>query len=86
MKEEKYICPVCGFDGLEEPAYDDMGEPSFEICACCGFEFGFDDGSEHKTFEQYRAEWIKNGAKWENPKAKPEHWDLDIQLNNIDIK
>lgn len=39
----KYICPVCGFKGLTEPAYDDQGNHSYEICSCCGFQFGFDD-------------------------------------------
>ena len=43
MKKKKYICPVCGYDRLEEPVYDEIGEPSFEICSCCGVEFGFDD-------------------------------------------
>ena len=86
MEKEKYICPVCGYDGLEEPAYDETGEPSFEVCSCCGFEFGFDDFVEHKTFKQYRNEWIKNGAKWENEKEKPDFWDLHIQLKNIKSK
>ena len=86
MKKEKYVCPVCGYDGLEESAYDKTGEPSFEICSCCGFEFGFDDFSEHKTFEQYREEWIKNGAKWLNINEKPKNWILEEQLKNIKSK
>jgi rubredoxin len=32
-----YICPVCGFDKLDESAYDNYNDPSFEICPCCRF-------------------------------------------------
>ena len=38
-----HMCPVCGYIGLNEQPYDDNGCPSYEICSCCGFEFGFDD-------------------------------------------
>jgi hypothetical protein len=36
-----YSCPVCGLDGLQEPG--DAEFASFEICPCCGTEFGYDD-------------------------------------------
>ncbi len=39
----KYTCPICGFKGLAEPAYDKEGNHSYEICPCRGFQFGFDD-------------------------------------------
>ena len=28
MKKEKYICPACGYDGLEEPPYNEIDEAS----------------------------------------------------------
>jgi hypothetical protein len=31
---------VCGYDGLDEPAFDDVGAPSYDICDCCGTQFG----------------------------------------------
>ena len=40
------MCPVCGFVGLAVSPYNEAGGGSFEICPCCGFEFGFDDDSE----------------------------------------
>ncbi|MGX4765260.1 hypothetical protein ACWH4V_05635 [Bacillus mojavensis] len=68
----KYICPVCGFKGLTEPAYDDRGNHSYEICLCCGFQFGFDDyemtsedGSYLEPSESitaYRKKWLAAGA------------------------
>ncbi|WP_214785043.1 hypothetical protein [Exiguobacterium sp. S3] len=41
-----YICPVCGYDGLEESAYNEYDLPSFEICSYCRFQFGDDDDVE----------------------------------------
>lgn len=81
----KNICPVCGYDGLEEMPYDQDGNPSYEICDCCGFEFGFDDDSEGISFEEYRKKWIEEGAEWFNPDMKPKGWDIKRQLSNINV-
>ena len=40
MEKKNYICPVCGYDGLEEPPYDETGLGNYDICPCCGYEFG----------------------------------------------
>ena len=79
---DKYICPVCGFPDLDEPPYDN-GNPSYNICDCCGFEFGYDDGSEEMSFETYRKKWIDEGAKWFTKESKPNNWNLKQQLLNI---
>ncbi len=43
QKEDGFhVCPVCGSDELESPAYSTDGLPSFQMCSC-GFEYGFDD-------------------------------------------
>ena len=83
---EKFICPVCGFKGLEENPYANSKEPSFEICACCGYEFGFDDSSDtsaEKSYQTYREKWIKEGANWLLPQFMPSDWQLNKQLENI---
>ena len=47
------ICPVCGYNALHEPAYDRFGCASFEICPCCGIEFGYDDARRsHETLRE----------------------------------
>ncbi|MBP3950319.1 hypothetical protein [Bacillus suaedae] len=79
----KNVCPVCGFDQLAEAPYDKDNNPSYEICDCCGFEFGYDDDSEGKTFEEYRKEWISNGCQWFNEDKKPQEWDVERQLSNL---
>lgn len=83
MKNKKYICPICGYDKLDECPYDIAGEPSFDICPCCGFEYGYDDMNSGFTFEQYREKWIKDGCKWFDREGKPENWELNKQLRNI---
>lgn len=45
----KYICSVCGYKGLDEPAYHNLKKfegGSFEICECCRFQYGVDDDVE----------------------------------------
>lgn len=78
-----YICPVCGYDKLSEPPYDKFGDPSYEICPCCGFEFGYDDLNLGFDYKTYRGIWIGNGAKWFSEEEKPNEWDLERQLHNI---
>jgi transcription elongation factor Elf1 len=80
-----FTCPVCGFDKLEEMPYDNDGNPSYEICICCGFEFGFDDDSEGYSVENYRSKWINEGSNWFSPDLKPKNWDLRNQLKNIHV-
>lgn len=36
-----YTCPVCDYDKLDEPPYDETGFGSFDICPQCGTEFGY---------------------------------------------
>ncbi len=63
MENKKYICPVCGYDRLNEAPYGEDYKknfnPSGEICSNCNCEFGFDlePGGATKdgfTIEEYR--------------------------------
>ena len=79
------ICPVCGYDGLHEPAYDDT-EPSYEICPSCGYQFGYHDDAVGITQEQWRAKWIEDGMKWWSSGRKPSaSWKPKEQLRNINV-
>jgi hypothetical protein len=80
MKGTNYLCLVCGYNGLKEPPYDKHGAPSYEICPCCGFEFGFE---EQGNMVHFRKEWIKKGAQWFTPVAKPVPWDFKKQLAKL---
>jgi hypothetical protein len=84
----KHICPICGYSDLREPVYTAGKKgPSYEICASCSFEFGYDDESEGFTFEQWREIWIKGGMVWDRlgHSASPPNWDPKKQLENIGI-
>jgi hypothetical protein len=43
QSEPPYTCPVCGYAALEWEPYYGGQVPSFNMCPCCGTEFGFDD-------------------------------------------
>lgn len=68
-------CPVCNCPDVE--ARDEHGFATFEICPCCGTEFGYDDASA--SFEDLREAWISGGCVWWNGKP-PEGWDAKEQL------
>ncbi len=61
--EKKYICPVCGFSGLEEKPFNEYGYGSNDICPSCGTEFGFELIDQYKLSKilQLRKEWLNTG-------------------------
>ena len=80
-KNEKNICKVCGLFQEEPPWGDDGNSPSFEICDCCGVEFGYED-STTESIKRFRENWIASGVNWFNSKEKPDQWSLGEQLKN----
>jgi len=75
-------CRVCGLEQPEPPWGEDGNTPSFNICPCCGVEFGYED-STLITIRRYRDLWLENGAKWSVPKATPLKWNIEEQLRHI---
>jgi len=69
-------CPICGFKSDE--IYASVYELccSYDICDCCGCEYGYDDDLA------YYNDWIKSGSVWFNPKSKPSGWSLEVQIKN----
>lgn len=60
-----YACPICGYRGFAENPLDE----TFDICPCCGIEFGYPDGGlslKHKRrfYTQARAMWVQTGMPW----------------------
>lgn len=66
-----YTCPVCLYVEMPYPPAD------YDICPCCGTEFGNDDADF--SYEQLRERWIRSGARWffGNP---PPGWNPWMQL------
>lgn len=78
-----YTCPVCGFDGLDEPPYSSSGYGQHEICPCCGFQFGVSDDNAGIGFHEWRKTWIDRGMSWEGSSDPPEGWNPKEQLRNL---
>lgn len=80
--QEVYMCRVCGLQ-QDEPSWGEDGNtPSFNICDCCGTEFGYEDATI-VAIKRTREKWLSKGAKWSEPKAKPKDWVLEVQLKHI---
>ena len=58
-------CRVCGFEYANYyPWGEDGNSASYDVCDCCGCEFGYDDdeGARGKGVLVYRQEWFNKGA------------------------
>lgn len=76
------VCRVCGWDHGDYTWGQDGKTASFEICDCCGTEFGYEDVTL-KGILKKRAEWIERGTPWTDPKERPEGWDYKACLGRI---
>jgi hypothetical protein len=82
MPSDLHACRVCGLHQPFLPWGDDGATPSFDICDCCGVEFGYEDATRDGVI-RYRGIWIESGAKWHAPRCRPAGWDLESQLRSI---
>lgn len=82
-----FICPVCGYDGLQEEPRTPSGGGSFEICPSCGFQFGVSDDDRGLGYEEWRQQWIAEGMVWDKGRSDPpQGWDPIRQLGQIDVR
>lgn len=79
-----HACRVCGFiNDDEEPPWGEDGRcPTFNFCDCCGVEFGYQD-CLYENIKRVRRQWLRDGAQWDDPKAKPANWNVVEQLDNV---
>ena len=83
----KHLCPVCGWPELAEPPRNAAGAASFEICPCCGFEFGFDDDDRGLTYDAARARWVAGGMKWWSAsRPAPAGWEASEQVGRAGFR
>jgi len=93
MPEGLWPCPVCGFllpsPPWTEPAYSEESLAMFEICPCCGTQFGYHDtGGEgspdelRRIHRWLRGRWVAAGMPWwSTVNEPPGHWDPAAQLD-----
>ena len=65
-----------------DPWGDDGNSPSFEICVCCGAEFGYHDFTLEGV-RNHRNKWFMSGKKWHMPEFGPKNWNFEEQFKNI---
>lgn len=76
-------CRICGWTATFEPWGPDGKTPSYQICACCGAEFGTEDRWEEQI-KRRRREWLLHPDSWFRPEMRPTHWNWQEQLRGID--
>lgn len=59
LDPKDYACQICGFLQLSPPWGDDGNTPLFDICNCCGVEFGYEN-TTIQTIKQYREQWLSD--------------------------
>lgn len=75
-------CRVCGYELPSPPWGKDGASPTWDICPCCGTEFGYEDCTPASAREK-RAQWIAGGMKWFDRRKTPLDWDYSIQCLKI---
>ena len=72
-------CPGCGYSGLDKPAYNGFGNPSFDICDCS--VHNNQATTTHSTsFAVLRDRWIAKGMPWHSRAfAAPAGWAPRLQ-------
>lgn len=81
-KKTVFICPVCMYPDLDEAPYDSFGCASYNICPCCGTEFGYDDSSV--THLALRQRWRESGMRWWSvSQSPPQGWSAELQLKGM---
>lgn len=75
-------CRVCGYELNEPPWGNDGMSPSFEICPCCGVEFGYEDVSL-QSIRTFRSKWLASGSPWFDISKRPKAWDISVQLELV---
>lgn len=78
-----HTCPVCAYPDLTEPPRSKSGGGSYEICPCCGFQFGVDDDDRGLTHAAARERWVRAGATWSSSTPPPKGWSAKAQLDAL---
>lgn len=81
-KNSLYFCRVCGLEQEDAPWGANAKTPSYNICDCCGVEFGYED-SRLESIRIYRSAWIQKGMDWFLKKNKPNDWCFEKNIKNI---
>ncbi len=79
-----HFCRVCGYRSDEAPWGDDGRSPSFDLCPCCGVEWGYQD-LVATAAEQFQARWLAEGAPWRDRKVPADGLATEERLRRIGV-
>ncbi|WP_432287288.1 hypothetical protein SLT36_10455 [Aminobacter sp. BA135] len=79
-------CRVRGFDHFPDwPWAEDGKQPSYDICLCCGVQFGYEDETANGCYAS-RKNWVETRqcGFWSLPTMKPPpDWSPSRQLRQV---
>lgn len=79
MTGGEYRCRVCGLLQPEAIWGADGQCPTYDICQCCGCEFGYTDSSV-EAIRRHRERWLARDEAWSDVTTRPTGWSRDAQL------
>lgn len=85
MDKSQHFCRICGLYIETAPWGKDGKSPTYEICLCCGVEFGNEDYTM-QSVQKFRKKWLEGGAQWFDRKEKPNNWSLEEQMKQIPVE
>jgi len=75
--------------GFPIPYHTHFGMLSYQICGCCGYEFGAEDDpgpwAIGLSFEDYLDRWLAAGGIWFDGKIRPSSWTFEQQMQDLAI-
>lgn len=75
-------CRVCGYLPPDPPWEVGGREPSFEVCSCCGVEWGYEDSSPAGV-ARYRSRWLAAGGVWQDKRTPHDGLDAEARMARV---
>lgn len=82
LSDGNVYCLVCGYLPSDPPWRLSGRSPSFEVCPCCGVEWGYEDSSPASVV-CYRGRWLADGAAWQDKRTPNDGLDVEARLTRI---
>ncbi len=76
-------CKVCGYDYKSYYPWGLDGKiPTYDICICCGIEFGYEDCNGNSILIAQK-KWENSGFPWKSHIKQPADWNPSTQLKSL---
>jgi hypothetical protein len=77
-------CRVCGYEPKNRPWGGDGRSPTYEICPCCGVEYGYEDATRVAVL-RYREAWLEAGADWSDEATAQDGLSTEDRLSRVPV-